>query len=146
MQLYNCAQLLPRNWHVQIHFVYFRLQQIASDNRCRRSSLWHVKRRSRAFTVTRIDKMVSEVCNLFEIQNSDSYFLITFLWQRKSIRPLYCTSRFWQMSQTHSSVSATEKDICLICHNSMTVVRPEEVFGISECTFAPSWSDQWWLR
>jgi hypothetical protein len=37
---------------------------------------------------------------------------------------------------------SSEEGICLICHNSMAMVRLEEVFGILECTFAPNWSDQ----
>jgi hypothetical protein len=49
-----------------------------------------------------------------------------------------------EMSQTPSSVSATEEGICLICRNFyfMAVARPEDVLSILEGALAPSWSDQ----
>jgi hypothetical protein len=75
----------------------------------------------KALTETRIDKMVSEVCNFFKIQNSDSYFLIIFLSQRKSIGPLTTLFHIKILTdelETFFCFTATEEDICIICHNS----------------------------
>jgi hypothetical protein len=80
--LYLCLIIAKKLTH-GIQFVYFCLWTIASDNWFFGSSLGHIKRRSHASIVTRIDKMVSEVSdNLFEIQTSDSYYLTIFLLQR----------------------------------------------------------------
>jgi hypothetical protein len=49
--------------YIWYKFVYFCLQSIVSDNWCLRFSLWRVEKRSGASIGSRIDKMVSEVCN-----------------------------------------------------------------------------------